>query len=275
MALNLPKGMHEHYGRNTERMPELLRAGEVPMFAARFMQARLQKGNDFPHLWTNYADTSDLVVYPQGNDKDVYILLTVDKQGKNISNGRRALELIRAYNLASNHGAIVEELEDISGNGLIKVPRKRIITETDLTQRQILKQLVWRILARHPDEVPAEFAEDKNLLRDYSKEIQSRTGSQRNMALYLGEALDDKTTLKAWCVGRLGNRSDASGRLGLDSDFGRLVGFLAPEALGKGVEKVKTYTEVDLQKFDVTLKGLEDALHPDVIRQFADLRRKL
>ena len=74
MALKLPKGMNEHYGRNTEQMPEILRAGEIPMYVARLMQTRLKDGKEFPDLWNNYADTSDLIVYPKGDSKDIYVL---------------------------------------------------------------------------------------------------------------------------------------------------------------------------------------------------------
>ena len=138
MFLNLPEGMNERYGRNVDRMPELLKAGEVPTSTARFMQARLQDGGQFPDLWNKYADTSDLVVYPKGSDKNVYVLLTVDNQGQITPNGRKALELIRPDNFASNYGVVVEQLKDLGRKGLIKVPRSKIITDTYLTKDKAL-----------------------------------------------------------------------------------------------------------------------------------------
>jgi len=235
MALKLPQGMNEHYGKNIDKLPELLNAGEVPMSAARLMQARLQDGEQFPDLWNNYFDTSDLIVYPKGDNRNVYVLLTVDNKGKITSNGRKALELIRQDNLASNYGAVVEqleELEELEGEGLIKVPRNKIITETYLTKNKALDEQVWRTLARHPDEVPESFAEDKALLGKYFDGVESRTGKSENMALYIGDSLDDETTLKAWCVygADRGLRSDADSRGILGSGDGRFVG-LAPEAL--------------------------------------------
>ena len=86
-------------------------------------------------------------------------------------------------------------------------------------------------MARDPSEVPKAFAEDASLLKDYASEVQKRTKSKENMALYIRDSLPDKTTLKAWCVDGLVYRSDANGRYNLDSVNGRLVG-LAPEALG-------------------------------------------
>ena len=242
--LSLPKGLNEHYGKNVDKMPELLKAGEVPASAARIMQARLKQGGEFPDLWTNWYDTSDLVVYPQANDKEIYVLLTVNNTGQITENGRTALELIKKGNLASNYGVIVERLGDLGRKGLIKVPMKKIKTDTYLTQKQILGQQVWRILARDPNEVSAEFVEDKNLLRDYASEVQRRTKSSENMALYIGESLDDKTTLKAWCVSRLVDGSVAYGGGNLGNDGGRLVG-LAPEALGapgKGAKSARAYS---------------------------------
>lgn len=224
--------MNEHYGRNVDKMPELLESGEVPASVARIMQARLKQGNESPDLWKNWYDTSDLVIYPKENDKDIYVLLAVNNKGQITKNGRNALELIRKDNLASNRGAIVEQLKELRGEGLIKVPRKKIKTETYLTKKQILGQQIWRILARHPDEVPSKFSEDKNLLRAYSGEVEGRTGNSENMALYIGDSLKDKTILKAWCVDWLVGRSNADGWNDLDSDYGRLVG-LAPEALGE------------------------------------------
>ncbi len=244
MTLNLPKGMNEHYGRNVDKMPELLKVGEVPMSAARLMQERLTNGNNFPDLWNKYFDTSDLIVYPKRNSEDIYILLTINNKGRITKNGRKALELIKPDNLASNYGAVVEQVRELGRKGLIKVPRKRITTETYLTKDKVLNELTWRILARHPDEVPSEFAKDKNLLREYFKEVVSRTRNQKNMALYIGNSLKDKTTLKAWCVSWFEDRSDAYGWLNLDDDDGRLVG-LAPEVLGapdKNIGKAKVYS---------------------------------
>ena len=53
MSLTLPKGINEHYGRNTDKMPELLETKEVPIFTARLMKERLKNGNNFIDLWNN------------------------------------------------------------------------------------------------------------------------------------------------------------------------------------------------------------------------------
>ena len=219
----LPKGMNEYYGRNVDKMPELLKAGEVPLSMSGIMQLRLGQGSEFPNLWKNWYYTSDLSVSPKGNDEEIYFLLTVDNQGQITENGRKALELIRPDNLVSNSGVVVEQLKDLGGEGLIKVLRSKIKTETYLLEDQILREQVWRIFARHPDEVPSKFAEDEELLRKYVNEVQERSGDKRNMALYVGNPLKDKTILNVWNIDGPGYRSYAGGRLGLDFPYGRLI----------------------------------------------------
>ena len=245
--LSLPKDINEHYGKNSDKMPKILNAGETPISVAEVMKARLNKGNDFPDLWNNYFDSSDLVVYPKRNNNDIYVLLTVNNKEQVTKNGRKALELINSDNLASNSGAVVGQLRDLGRKGLIKISRNKITTGTYLTSDKILNEQVWRVLARHPDEVPSEFAEDKGLLQEYVNEIKSRKNNTENMAIYLGDSLNDKTTLKAWCVGGLGGGSGASGGDGLVNVGGRLLG-IAPEVLsasGKSIEnKVYTFGEI-------------------------------
>ena len=266
--LNLPERMNEHYSKNVDEMPKILRAGEIPISVAGIMQARLKQGDEFSDLWNNWYDASDLVVYPKGDDKNIYVLLTVNNQGEITKNGRKALELIRPDNLASNRGATVEQLRNLGRKGLIKVPRNKITTDTYLTSNKILDEQTWRILARHPDEVPSEFAEDKDLLKDYSSEVQKRTRNKENMALYLGSSLKDKTTLKAWCVDWLVLRSDALGRLDLDIGDGRFVG-IAPEALsalGKGIE-AKFYSVGEI----LEESGDTNDFAPNQIRKFSNI----
>ena len=201
--LDLPKGMSEHYGRNVDKMPELLEAGEVPVYMAGFMKSRLNDGNEFPDLWNYWHDSSDLVIYPKGNDKFVYVLLTVNNKRQITENGRKALEFIRDDNLASNYGAVIERLSDLEGDELIEIPRSEITTGIYLPENRILDEQFLRILARDLDEVPPEFAEDKNLLRKYVKEVKKRTKQDEIMAIYLGDSLKNKTILKTCVLGRL------------------------------------------------------------------------
>ena len=270
MALRLPSGMKEYYGRNVDKMPEILKAGEIPMSAARFMQTRLLHGKEFPDLWDNYFDTSDLPVYPRsdkfGSDS-VYTFLIVNNQGK-IANdySRQALELIVPDNLAGNHGVAVpdemfEEWRDRGSEiGLIKIPRNKMTTDTRLTKYEVLNEQMWRVLARHPDEVPTGFAEDRNLLERYASEVESRTSNQKNMRIYVDASLKDRTTLKDWYVYGLGLGSYAVGGGGLDVGNGRFafysVGDATDDAEGVEVDRAR-----------VQLQTLERILKPEQIDQ--------
>jgi len=279
MALNLPEGMKEYYGKNTEQMPTLLKAGEVPISGAILMRERLENGDGFPDLWNNWFDTSDLVAYPRRSDY-LYCLLTVNNQGQITENGRKALELIRSDNLASNHGALIERLKDLGRKGLIKVARKGITTGKYLTKEQVLEEQLWRILARHPDEVPAEFAEDPNLLKEYSGKVESKTNSHNNIALYVGDSLKDKITLKAWCIDWLSSGSIVDGRYYLDNDYGRFA-VLAPEALralsGDAKGDVKKYTEEEAQRYTRAVERLKEFFgsKSDLVRDISILENKL
>lgn len=296
MQLRLLSGMDEKYGRNVDTMPEMLnpKSGETPMWTARFMQARILHGGEFPDLW-NYSHTSDLPIYPQSKkfrNSDIYTFLTINNQGQ-IANeqARQALGLIVPGNLADNYGAIVpdevfEEWRDLGDKiGLIKVPRKKITTEAFLTRDKVLGELAWNVLARHPDVVPEEFAENPELLKEYFDAVASRTGRSKNMALfYPGNSLKDKTTLKAWYVYRTDRfyRSNASGRFNLDLDFGRFVG-LAPEALVVGkledsvadVEESLSGSVVSVEQvLNASKRYVPEAAQQDFEREIRALYRK-
>ena len=93
------------------------------------------------------------------------------------------------------------------------------------------------------------------------------------MGVYPSFAKGGSPEMRVWCVYRLEYGSVAGG--GKNDDLGRdgrLLG-IAPEALsvsGKGA-----YTMADLQAVDEAMQGLEGTLHPDVLKPFADLRKKL
>jgi len=214
-------------GRNVETMPKLLADGRVPMSASQLMKYRIAESDKLPDWKNSYFDTSDLIAYSAKGDGKVKFILTVGKDGKITDKGRKALELINPNSKRSS-GAI--ELGDqyriLDG---IEVPIGNLGRTGDyLTQNEILGNKAWRILARHPDEVPKEFAEDSNLLKEYSTWVVNQTKSDKNMGVYV-DSLDASPKLRAWYVYRLGLRSNANGRDYLDDDYGRLVG-LAPEA---------------------------------------------
>ena len=82
-------------------------------------------------------------------------------------------------------------------------------------------------------------ARDQALLNDYTDFIfgeyqlrfakDSALDDLKLMGIYPGSANGTAPEMRAWYVSRLGGRSSADGRYGLDDDCGRFVG-IAPEA---------------------------------------------
>ncbi len=95
-------------------------------------------------------------------------------------------------------------------------------------ENEILKSRVWRILARHPDHVPPEFAEDKGLLKVYVNWVEGQTKKNQNMGLYFDNN-SDSAKLRMLVVHGLDNMSSLGGWSNIFSTEGRLIGFLLSE----------------------------------------------
>ena len=231
-----------------EQMPLILADNRYPMFATELFEQRLQ-GRGI----SRYLDTSDLMAQngPKSDDQEIKFILTANRNGLT-DIGRFALGLINtqseysngAVNLAQAKDTLGNKVTDaydrLQGNGVIAVKRKELgILDKLLTQDQVLNHKGWRILARHPEEVPKEFAEDFEAFKEYAgKVVFSRY--DKAMGIYLANG-EEVPTLRAWYVDWLdGNgRSDANGNGNLGFGSGRLVG-VAPEApVALGIIKSK------------------------------------
>lgn len=252
--------------RNVDQMPVLIADGRVPMNVAQLMQRRLDVRNSDPDVKSsymdNYFDTGDAVLYhPDGRVKIVHDSQTLRDMTPESPGSNDALILGEdVYNTLQGEEFKKDKFGTVN-NGL--------------SRADVKSHPVWKVLAR-----------DKELLNDYVDfifgEYQGRFAKGtalddlRLMGVYPDSA-GDNPKLRAWCVSGLESRSNANGRDGLGCDYGRFVG-IAPEALsasGKGVSNIKTYTMADLQAVDKTMKSLEGILHPDVLKPFAELRKKL
>jgi len=251
----------EFYGRNTEKMQELVADGRVPMSVAGLMQRRLDVRNSDDKVksaWMdNYFDIGDAVVYhPDGRVK--IVLDSEDLRNMTPDTPR-------------NGGALMvapEAYDALQGEEFKKGKLGR--TEDWMSREDVKAHPVWKVLAR-----------DQALLNDYADYIfaegKERFDYDTAMGIFPGSANGDTPEMRAWYFNRLESRSKASGWVDLDRNYGRLVG-IAPEALsapGKGASNVKAYTMADLQAVDKAMKGLEGTLHPDVLKPFAELRKKL
>ncbi len=216
MDSNLPVGMNEHYGRNIDTMPRILEAGETPIWTAKLMEERLNRGERYPHLW-KYRDTSDLAIFPLETRDIFYILLTSDNKGGISENGKKGLELIKEGNLTPKHWATVENLEELRGDNLIEMKVRQednaYYRGWGLEPEQVSKLDLWRVIARHPDFVPEKYAHNKNLLEEYNYGVRVKTGINRVMRLEMGNVLVsqsnppiDKTFLAIYSLWTVGKR---------------------------------------------------------------------
>ena len=250
----------EFYGRNVEQMPKLIADGRVPMNVSQLMQRRLDVRNSEAKVkgsyMDNYFDTGDAVMYhPDGRVKIVLDSQTLRDMAPETQRVGGALLIGEdVYNTL--------EGEEFKKGKLGKVHEA-------LSRKDVKAHPVWKVLAR-----------DQGLLNDYADYIfaegKERFDYDTTMGVYPDSA-GDNPKMRAWCVIRLVNRSSADGGDYLVSGDGRFVG-IAPEALsapGKGASNIKAYTMADLQAVDKAMKGLEGTLPPDVLKPFAELRKKL
>ena len=275
-------------GRNVDQMPLMLAQGVVPLPTAEFMRNREAIVGQLGDI---YADASDFVAYGGKRASDeIRMIMTVDNQGRITEAGRKALELISPVQERSS-GAIVlnDELYDgFNGANVVALSRKDLKkygVDKNLTEAQVLNHPGWRVLLRHPDAVPAEFAYDKGFMQEVVgrtfAEMNKQHGYTEGMGFY-PDGSEKHAKLRAWYVLRLGNGSDARGGSDLGSDRGRFVG-IAPEAPNTPIEvpsaepsqTVKPYTPADLHAFDEAMRGLEAVVRSDVLKPFANLRKKL
>ena len=211
-------------------MPLLLGEGRSPWNAIRFMKERIAHANEFPDL-KSYIDVSDLIAYDSSKrSTDLKFILTVGKNGRVTEQGRKALELINLNaELTLDYAVpLSDELYD-SLPGIVVARSDLRVLERDLIEADVLGSKAWRILARHPDEVPAEFAEDSALLKEYAGWVKGQTKQDENMGVYMDNN-SKNAKLRAFVVDRLDDRSRLLGWYILDDVGGRFVGYLAPEA---------------------------------------------
>ena len=250
----------EFYGRNVDQMPKLIADGRVPMNTAQLMQRRLDVRNSDDKVKgsyiDNYFDTGDAVVYhPDGRVKIVL-------DSEDLRNMTPETQRVGGALLIGEDVYNALEGEEFKKGKLGKI-------ESSLSREDVKAHPVWKVLAR-----------DQGLLNDYADYIfaegKERFGYDTAMKVYLDSA-GDNPKMRTWVVGRLEDRSNASGRSSFADDDGRFVG-IAPEVLSapaKGVSNVQRYTMADLQSFDKAMKGLEGTLHPNILKSITDLRKKL
>jgi hypothetical protein len=222
----LPKAFPENgTDRNTTQMPLLIADGRVPVNVAYVMRRKLN-----PQLtdWLdNYFDTGDAFLYhPDGKVKYVH-------------DAQQLREISKTSELVDCALEVAEGTFD-SAQGL-RLSKKDIARYAgkDISAKKAKENKIWRIAARHPDEVPKAIAQDAALLDAYVDTIfaryQEKFAADKKIEdlRLMGVCLDSTSKvekMRAACVDWLEYGSQLDGRRRLDYDSGRLVG-VAPETL--------------------------------------------
>lgn len=213
--VDLGQGFTPRFGKVTEQMPVLRKAGETPVS----MNMVLEKQYAHPDTWgQTYVFTGDAILTGTDGDgvidKASALLYAVDERSKLQNN---ALVLEDAQYEAVRYGRGVAhlsaaELEKAHGKGFVKV---RGVWQPENST----VGYVWDVLTDGRDlKNHAELASQKS------------SGAEQVMCLYFDQGKREQPTLRAWCVNGLNYRSDANGYNYLYNDYGPLVG-VAPEAL--------------------------------------------
>ena len=257
----IPESYKEFYGKNAEQMSKLIADGRVPMNTSQLMQIRLDSRNypeEVKTAWMdNFFDTGDAVIYHPNGD----VKIVLDSQ---------ALREM-TYKSQRNIGALVLD-EDVYKTLQGEVFKKGKFGKINdgMSREDVKVHPIWRVLAR-----------DQALLNDYTDLIfaegQERFGYNLAMGVSLGSCSGNNPEMRAWFVGKLGYSSYVCGVGDLAICYGRFVGIVsnALDVRSKCVSDIKAYSMVDLLAFDKTMKGLDGTLHPDVLKSFKELRKKL
>ena len=221
-------------GRYVDVMPRILQDGRTPVSVARVFDRRVR--TSFADWMDNYFDTGDLAAITYDGD-EVRLVLTADNSGRATEFGKIVLGWINpneklvdySINLGTN-----ERYAQLDGKeGVIEISRGELGKLNGLqTKREASNSGGLRILLRHPDVVPAQFAYTglfeetvPRIFSEYHKRF-AQSEDEENvgaMGVYIsGNSIVPK--LKAFCVNGLGDRSSVLDSGNLGSRDARLVG---------------------------------------------------
>ncbi len=119
----------------------------------------------------NYFDCSDFILY-DGKGTSIKTVFSYDRQGSLTSSGKKLLKIIQDKGILSEGTIdIGESYERFIGPEVTEFTRPQIIRYTAICSehRDAISNRLWRIAARHPDEVHQDFAADRKLLPVYVK----------------------------------------------------------------------------------------------------------
>ena len=223
-----------HIGRLIDNIPKVLADKRLPIWAARFHEARANLAGEFPE-WNSWSYTpGELAVYPvkQGN---VFHVIACSKNGLTEA-GKLVYPKFQPEAEIVDYGIdgsdVYEQLEAMTPEqGVIRVSQADIkkYAGKDLKKEDVSGNKLQRILFRCSDMVPRQLAENRAIMKDAIK-TSFAPGYATAMGIYFTSLNDRVPKIMSWGVWLdFGSLADAL--YCVDNGNGRLVS-VAPEVLG-------------------------------------------
>jgi hypothetical protein len=194
---NMLENIVEFKGQIMRIIPEILVEELLPMSTADIMELRLKDEKYRGQV----INTSDFCYSEDGRRKNYLVLTTVDE--KTLSDvGEKILEKIHPLAFSEldmfQEAKLREESTDCKSffpirrdtfssnykkqNGVFPIDFESISTRSEgYLKKDMLNNKLYRILARHPDEVPAKLAKDETLLKEYVRLVELTRKNTMNM----------------------------------------------------------------------------------------------
>ncbi len=168
------KDYREFRGNTMEVLNGLLAQKYVPATMAEIMKRRI---NNEEFFVKEAFDTSDFLLYDRLKlsrdsvkvpDKAKFVLIFDNQYRTNEKTKQILNNICDIKNFHEGYVHLNKDYDSINGKGIIEVPLKNI-EKSWMNLSSILDNQAFRVLSRHPDEVPKEFVEDASLLKEYLK----------------------------------------------------------------------------------------------------------
>lgn len=250
MSLKLNRPSPEQYkefskeatGHNFPRqqLAAIQKEGRIPMGTAKLFQKKLEFRNGPTEIydsWNYSFHTADLNVQ-KGNE----IKIGLTTYGNNFMTplGVKYLNLIGETGLDRLYLSL-EQYDELKGEGIIVTKTNKLAKRinADLTKEEAKNSLLWRVLLRHPDEVPKKFA-IPGLCEEAIDYIFSASKQRYSFDFAMGVAIESfgrkarnyEPSVKLWTFGDLLGGSLAFANSTLEADTGCMVG-IYPSALNR------------------------------------------
>ena len=158
-------------GKPGEQLGKLRMQQRVPLGGAHILERRFASTKPD---WKNYSfDTSDFVVYGgKRNFGDLKVFLTINNRKIVTPQGNKLLEAVSSRDFRNGEGVAHELYNEIDGIVISDKELRMYQTHRGgfrnghVSEKDVLDDPLWRIVLRHPDAVPSEFAYDASFMEE-------------------------------------------------------------------------------------------------------------